>query len=125
LAELLLKEEVYQILGAAMEVYYQLGCGFLEPVYQEAFEIELARRGIPFEPQCELTAYYKGKALSKKYQADVVCFDQIIAELKALDRLSGIDESQIINYLKVTRKRVGLLLNFGSRGKLEWKRYVL
>jgi GxxExxY protein len=89
LAELLLKEEVYQIVGAAMEVYYQLGCGFLEPIYQEAFEIELARRGIPFEPQCELTTYYKGAALGKKYQADVVCFDQIIAELKALDRLSG------------------------------------
>lgn len=125
MADLLLKDEVYQIVGAAMEVYYQLGCGFLEPIYQEAFEIELARRRIPFEPQCELTTYYKGQALSKIYRADFVCFNQIIAELKALDRLSGIDESQIINYLKVTRKHVGLLLNFGSRGKLEWKRYVL
>lgn len=105
--------------------YYQLGCGFLEPIYQEAFEIELGRRGIPYQPQCELTTYYKGRALTKIYKADVVCFEQIIAELKACDRLTGIDESQIINYLKVTRKHVGLLLNFGSRGKLEWKRYVL
>jgi GxxExxY protein len=125
LADLILKEEVYQIVGAAMDVYYQLGCGFLEPIYQEAFEIELGRRGIPYQPQCELTTYYKGQALTKVYRADVVCFEQIIAELKACDRLTGIDESQIINYLKVTRKHVGLLLNFGSRGKLEWKRYVL
>jgi GxxExxY protein len=123
--ELILKDEVYQIIGAAMDVYYQLGRGFLEPVYQEAIEIELGRRGIPFEPQCEVTIYYKEQPMTKYYVPDLICFDQIIAELKVCDRLTGIEESQILNYLKATKKHVGLLINFGSRGTLEWKRYVL
>lgn len=72
--ELVLKDEVYEVVGAAMDVYYQLGRGFLEPVYQEALEIELARRNIPFEPQCRLTINYKGQALRKKYIADLICF---------------------------------------------------
>lgn len=125
MAELILKEEVYQIIGAAMDVYYRLGRGFSEPVYQEAFEIELGRRGIPFKPQCEIKIYYKGQALSKFYKPDVICFGQIIAKLKVCERLTGIEESQILNYLKATQKHVGLLINFGSRGTLEWKRYVL
>jgi GxxExxY protein len=124
-ADLILKEEVYQIVGAAMDVYYQLGRGFLEPVYQEALEIELGRRGLPFEAQCRLTIHYKGQPLKKLYIADLICFDQIIAELKVCDRLTGIDEAQILNYLKATQKHVGLLFNFGSLGRLEWKRYVL
>jgi GxxExxY protein len=85
MAELVLKQEVYEIIGAAMEVYWQLGRGFLEPIYQEAFEIELGRRGLPFEPQKELTIVYKGHPLKKKYVADMICFNQIIVELKALD----------------------------------------
>ncbi|HYR75643.1 MAG TPA: GxxExxY protein [Pyrinomonadaceae bacterium] len=123
--ELILKDEVYQIVGAAMEVYWQLGRGFLEPVYQEALEVELRRRDIPFEPQCRLTIHYKGEPLHKEYIADLICFDQIIAELKASDRLTGTDEGQILNYMKATSKRVGLLFNFGSAVKLEWKRYVI
>ncbi len=125
MAELVFKEEVYQIIGAAMDVYYQLGRGFLEPIYQEAFEIELGRRHIPYQAQCKIRVYYKGQPLETFYKADVICFDQIVAELKACDRLTGIEDSQIINYLKATRKRVGLVINFGSRGKLEWKRFVL
>ena len=125
MAELLLKEEVYQIIGAAMDVYYQLGRGFLEPIYQEAFEIELTRRQIPYQSQCKINVYYKGQGLENFYRADVICFDQIIAELKVCDRLTGIEESQLLNYLKATQKHVGLLINFGSRGTLEWKRYVL
>ncbi|HKO95783.1 MAG TPA: GxxExxY protein [Pyrinomonadaceae bacterium] len=125
MAELILKEEVYQIIGAAMDVYYQLGRGFLEPIYQEALQIELARRRIPFVAQCELIVYYKELPLRKRYVPDFVCFDQVIAELKVIDRLSGIEEAQILNYLKATGKRVGLLINFGSRGTLEWKRYVM
>ncbi len=123
--ELILKEEVYQIVGAAMDVYYRLGRGFLEPVYQEALEIELGRRGIPFEAQCRLTIYYKEQPLGKLYVADLICFDQIIAELKVCERLSGAEQAQIINYLKATQKKVGLLLNFGSPLRLEWKRYVI
>jgi GxxExxY protein len=123
--ELILKEEVFQIIGAAMDVYYQLGRGFLEPVYREAFEIELGRRRIPSRPQREINVYYKGQPLTKCYKPDVICFDQIIVELKVCDRLTGIEESQLINYLKATKMRVGLLINFGSRGRLEWKRYVL
>src|SRR6266446_9877774 len=96
--ELILKEEVYQIIGAAMDVYYQLGRGFLEPVYQEALEIELGRRDIPFEAQKRLMIEYKGQALKKKYVADLFCFGQIIAELKVCECLTGREEAQIINY---------------------------
>jgi GxxExxY protein len=123
--ELILKDEVYQIVGAAMEVHFHLGRGFLEPVYQEALEMELRRRRIPFEAQCRLAIHYKGEPLLKQYIADLVCFGQIIVELKACDRLIGADEAQILNYMKATNKRVGLLFNFGSAVKLEWKRYVI
>jgi len=123
--ELILAEEVYQIIGAAMAVYYQLGRGFLEPVYQEAFQIEMGRRGIPYRPHDEITIYYKEQPLTKYYVPDVICFDQIVIELKVVDRLTGIEEAQILNYLKATKLRVGLLINFGSRGTLEWKRYVM
>ena len=123
--ELILKEEVYAIVGAAMEVHRELGPGFLEPVYQEAMEIELTGAAIPFVPRQELPISYKGKPLNKKYIADLICYGQIIGEVKALERLSGKEEAQIINYLKATGLCVGLLLNFGAHGKLEWKRFVL
>jgi GxxExxY protein len=125
MAELILKEEVYQIVGAAMEVYNQLGCGFLEPVYQQALEIELGQRRIPFESQQEVLICYKGQILEKKYIADFICFRQIIIELKALDGLSGREVAQLLNYMKATGMHVGLLINFGSTVKLEWKRYVI
>jgi GxxExxY protein len=125
MAELVLKEEVYEVIGAAMEVYYRLGRGFLEPLYQEAFEIELTRRGLPFEHNAELTIEYKGQTLEKKYVPDLICFSQIVVELKALNRLTGVEEAQLLNYLKMTRMPVGLLINFGSRVRLEWKRYVM
>ena len=125
MAKLILADEVYQIVGAAMEVYYQLGCGFLEPIYQQALEIELGRRRIPFEPQQELMICYKGEILEKKYIADFICFNQIIIELKALSGLSGREIAQLMNYMKITGMHVGLLFNFGSTPKLEWKRYVI
>jgi GxxExxY protein len=124
MSEIILKEEVYEIIGAAIDVHRELGPGFLEPVYQEAMEIELAERGIPFVPQKSLAISYKGRRLKKEYVADLVCYDQIIVELKSLSRLSGIEEAQLINYLKATGLKVGLLINFGSRGRLEWKRLV-
>ena len=123
--ELILKDEVYRIVGAALDVYYHLGRGFLEPIYQEAMEIELFRRDIRFEAQKRLIVQYKGQALKKKYIADLVCFDQIIAELKVCECLTGKEEAQILNYMKATHSRVGLLFNFGSPVRLEWKRYVI
>ena len=123
--ELILKEEVYRIVGAAMDVWYTLGRGFLEPVYQEALQIELGRRDIPFEAQKPLRSEYKGLELKKEYITDFICFGQIIVEIKACEGLTGRDEGQIINYMKATHMRVGLLFNFGSQAKLEWKRYVI
>jgi GxxExxY protein len=125
MSEILLKDEVYAIAGAAMEVYYVLGPGFSEPIYQEALEIELTRRNIPFESQKHLLMEYKGAVLQKPHYADLVCYDQVVIELKALDRLSSVEVSQLMNYMKITKMRVGLLINFGSRPKLEWKRYVI
>jgi len=124
MADLFLKDEVYAIIGAAIEVHRELGSGFLEPVYQEAFEIELNERGIPFEAQKPLKIYYKDKLLTKTYLADLVCYKQIIVELKALNRLSKNEEAQILNYLKASNLKIGLLINFGSQDKLEWKRLV-
>jgi len=122
--ELLYKEEAYAIVGAAMEVYNTLGSGFLEAVYQEALEIELAERSIPFESQKELYVYYKGRRLERTYAADVVAFGKIIVDLKALDRLTSREEAQLLNYLKATGIELGLLINFGAAGKLEWKRMI-
>ena len=120
---LIYKEEVYEIIGAAMNVHNELGRGFLEAVYQEAFEMELRDRKIAFEAQKQLNIFYKGKRLEKKYFADVVCYDKIIVELKALDRLTSKEESQILNYLKASGLKVGVLINFGGPS-LEWKRFV-
>jgi len=122
--ELLYKEEVFKIVGAAMEVYNDLGSGFLEAVYQEALEIEFLRQSIPSESQKLLSIKYKDQRLQKSYVADFLVYGKIIVELKALDRLSGTEEAQVLNYLKATGQRVGVLLNFGNAQKLEWKRYI-
>ena len=106
-----------------MEVHNELGSGFLEAVYQEALEREFREQGIPFKPQPTVQILYKGKPLSKTYQPDFVCFDKILVEIKALSNLSGMEGSQIINYLKATGLKVGLLINFGSKS-LENKRFV-
>ena len=122
--ELILKNEVYAVVGAAIEVHRVLGSGFLEPVYQEALEIESTTQQLPFQPQPVLHIRYKEHILKKEYMPDFIFYDQIIVEIKALDRLSGIEESQILNYLKTTGYKVGVLINFGSHPKLEWKRFV-
>ncbi len=124
MTELILKDEVYAIIGAAMEVHSCLGVGFLEPVYQEAMEVESRTRGLPFESQKNLEIHYKDQILHKEYVADLIYFGQIIVELKALDRLTGREEAQLLNYLKATGMKVGVLINFGSHPKLEWKRLV-
>ena len=124
MTQLILKDEVYAIAGAAIEVHRELGPGFLESVYQEAMKLELSARSVPFEAEKPISIEYKGQRLSQNYFADFVCFGQIIVELKALSRLSGSEQAQVLNYLKATGFKVGVLINFGSRGKLEWKRFV-
>ena len=123
--EIIFKEEVYAIVGAAMDVYFTLGRGFQEPVYQEALGIEFRRRRIPSEPQQEIVILYKGEPLEKKYVADFICYGQIIIELKALEGLGGREVGQLLNYMKATKFNVGLLINFGSPVRLEWHRYVI
>jgi GxxExxY protein len=113
----------YAVIGAAMEVHSILGCGFLEPVYQEAMCLELADRSIPFVPQVELPVSYKGKLLAAKYKPDFICFDEIVVELKALSELGGTEEAQVLNYLKASGHRTGLLINFGTKS-LQFKRYI-
>ena len=122
--ELLYKEEVYAIIGAAIEVHRELGSGYLEAVYEECITIESKRRNVPFETQVELDIRYKGETIQKKYIADYIGFGKILVEFKCIPKLTKVEEAQIINYLKTTGIQVGLLINFGSKGKLEWKRYV-
>jgi len=113
----------HAIIGAALEVHCRLGCGFLEAVYQEAMAIEMTLRGVPFEREVELPVSYRGQKLVVTYRADFICFGSVVVELKALGRLSGTEESQLINYLKASEHEVGLMLNFGTRS-LEQRRKV-
>jgi len=122
---LLYKDETYSIIGAAMEVHSVLGPGFLESVYEAAFIEECKMRQIPIQDQVRMSVTYKGIPLSTNFIADLVAYGSIIIELKAIQRLTTIEDAQILNYLKATDMRLGLLINFGSHGHLEWKRIVL
>lgn len=122
---LLFKDESYAIQGAVFEVYREMGCGFLEAVYQECLEKELGKRGVPFVAQQELVLRYKGEVLKQLYRPDLVCYEKIIVELKALRELTGEHRSQVLNYLKATGLRLGLLVNFGSNQKAVVERIVL
>lgn len=121
--EILYKEESYAIIGAAMEVHNELGSGFVEAVYQEAFEIELEDRNIPFLAQSPIEIYYKKKLLKKKFYADFFCNDDIIVEIKAVSQILPEHEAQILNYLKATNVQLGLLINFGE-SSLKHKRLL-
>ncbi len=122
--ELLYEKEVYEIIGAAIEVHKELGSGFLESVYEEAMVIESNKRNIPHETQIKIPVFYKSQKLNREFLADYVGFGKIIVEFKCIPRLTKVEEAQIINYLKATGIKVGLLINFGSQGRLEWKRYI-
>ena len=115
--KLIYPEECYAIRGAIFEVYHELGNGFREEVYQQCLERELAARGIPFDAKRELKIFYKGEPIEKTYIPDFMCYDKIIVELKAVDALSAEHRSQVMNYLKLTRFKLGLLVNFGSYPK--------
>ena len=107
-----------------MEVHGQLGCGFLEPVYQKALAVEFTLRRIPFLRELKLPISYKGQVLDTHYSPDFICFNSVVVELKALSRLGGTEEAQILNYLKITGHEIGLLINFGARS-LEYRRFIL
>ena len=116
--------ETFAVIGAAMEVHRTLGRGFLEPVYQEALALELGLRGIPFEREVLLRIEYKGQTLSTAYRIDFLCYRSLVVELKALPRLTGKEESQVLHYLKASRIERAMLLNFGA-SSLEYRRLVL
>ena len=121
--ELIYGDEIYLVVGAAMAVHRELGCGFLEAIYKEALEIEFKVRNIPYQKEVKLDIYYKKQLMNKYYMADFICFDKVIVEVKALSELTPEHESQLINYLTATRLKTGLLLNFGKKN-LEYKRMV-
>jgi GxxExxY protein len=123
-SELLMKDEVYQVVGAAFAVMNELGSGYLEPVYQESMELELSLRSISFEPQKLIYIQYKGVTLKKYYCADLLCFGKLLVELKVQECLTGREMAQVLNYLKATGIEVAVLINFGPDNKIEWKRIV-
>ena len=118
---ILFQKESFRIIGAAMEVHNIIGCGFTEPIYQEAFEEELRLREIPYQREKTLHFSYKGKILSKEFRPDFICYDKIIVELKAVDEFVDEHFSQVYNYLKASGLQLGLLINFGNKS-LEYKR---
>jgi GxxExxY protein len=123
--EIIFKEESYQIMGACFEVYKEMGCGFLEAVYQECLEIEFASLPIPFRPKAQLVLKYKNNLLKQKYEPDFICFDKIVVELKAVQEVDDIHRAQVYNYLKATGHRLGLLVNFGLHPKVQYERIVV
>ena len=123
MTNIILKEESYNIIGACMNVHKQLGCGFLEPIYQEALEYEFKLSNIQFEREKQLAVQYRDIILSKYYIADFVCYGKIILELKALSEINNEHKSQIINYLKITNMQVGIIINFGKES-LDYKRVI-
>ncbi|MBX3486072.1 GxxExxY protein [Phenylobacterium sp.] len=123
--DLLLREEVFRIQGAVFDVNREMGRGFLEPVYQECLALEFETRGIPFRALPQLRLAYKGRPLQKTYCPDFICFDAIIIELKAVRETVAEHRAQVLNYLKATGLRVGLLVNFGANPRATVQRLVL
>mgnify|MGYP000878526178 FL=1 len=124
MTKLIFEEESYKIRGAVFEVYGEMGCGFLEAVYQECLEREFEKQDIPFVAQQELSLSYKGEPLVQTYRPDFVCFERIVVELKAVRELSGEHRAQVHNYLKASGLKLGLLVNFGHYPETEIVRIV-
>lgn len=116
-------DETYNVIGACMEVHKVLGCGFLEAVYQEALALEFKDRSIPFSWHKQLNIEYKDYMLKKIYNADFICYDNVILEVKALSRFDDAHMAQVLNYLKATGYKIGLLVNFGAKS-LQYKRII-
>jgi GxxExxY protein len=119
------KDESYKIMGACFEVYREMGCGFLEPVYQECLEKEFTNDRIPYISQQNIKIKYKGELLDQTFRPDFVCYQKIILEIKAVSELIEAFEAQILNYLNASKYKLGILINFGHHPKLEYKRFVL
>lgn len=119
------RQEGYDFMAAAFEVYNEIGYGMAEEVYQQSLEIELSLRKIPFLTKQELEVYYKGQKLTTCYKPDLLVFSGIVVELKAATELSPDHEAQLFNYMCVSRMAVGYLVNFGHKGALQWKRFIL
>ncbi|HOH97457.1 MAG TPA: GxxExxY protein [Candidatus Cloacimonadota bacterium] len=125
MGDIVYKEESYSISGAIFEVYKELGSGFLEAVYQECLSKEFSRQKIPFTAQPELTIWYKDEPISQTYKPDFICYDKIIIELKAVTELSPIHRAQVLNYLKISKMKLGILVNFCSYPKVQLERLTL
>lgn len=125
MSKLMLEKETYEILGACFEVYKEKGGGFLEAVYQECLEIEFELRGLPARALVPLPLTYKERLLKKKYEADFICFDTVLVELKAVSKITDEHRAQVQNYLNATGLRVGLLVNFGHFPLVEHERFAL
>ncbi|WP_167619052.1 GxxExxY protein [Maribellus sediminis] len=123
MSALLYEIETYKIIGACMNVHRKLGNGFLESVYQEALEREFTKQLIPFTKQHKLNVYMDGEALNKYFKVDLLCYDAIILEIKAVSFLAADFSKQTINYLNASGHKVGLLVNFGETS-LKWKRFI-
>ena len=119
------KDEGYKMMGAAFEVFRERGYGLGEEIYQECMEIELELRNIPYTSKLGLNCYYKGRELQKRYVPDLLVCGCLVVELKAVSQLLPEHEAQLLNYLRLTRRPVGYLINFGRREPFEWKRLIL
>lgn len=119
------KQEGYEFMDAAFEVYNNRGYGMAEDIYQECLEIELSLRAIPFQAKAEIKCFYKGHELKKRYIPDLFVCHCLVVEVKAVTELLAEHEAQLFNYMRVTRTPVGYLVNFGHKGTLEWKRLII
>jgi GxxExxY protein len=118
-------QDDYDLMGAAFEVYNELGYGMAEEVYQQSLEVELGLRGIPIQSKRELAMFYKGRRLETCYTPDFFVYGGIVVELKAVADLVSDHEAQLFNYMRIVRQPVGYLINFGQKTGLQWKRFIL
>lgn len=123
-APLIYADETFRIRNACFEVYKEKGCGFTEAIYQECLEMELSLQDISHDAQRQIPLTYKGRKLRHTFIPDVICFDKIILELKAVSAITDEHRSQIINYLKATGLKLGLLINFGAPGGVVIERFA-
>lgn len=114
MSNLFYRDESYNIRGALFAVHNELGCGYLERVYQDALEVEFRLRNIPYEREKSIQVVYKGEPLGEPYRADFVCYGKVIVELKAVSEILGVHRAQVIHYLKATKMKLGFLVNFGE-----------